>query len=117
MQEMEHTLHTGLTTKDSDFFHHSSWELEENEPRGASDSQIFQGRCYTTTEARADTMGSPGGSPDASVDVEKACPPEQGILKTIVVDIESAPGQIQAQEQAQQQQQQQQQQAQQRQTQ
>lgn len=59
-----------------------------------SQSQIFQGASYSTAEAKADAtpLASTGASPDAScVDIEKAYP-SQGILRTIEVDVESAPG-------------------------
>ena len=59
-----------------------------------SQSQIFQGASYSTAEAKADAtpLASTGASPDAScVDIEKTYP-SQGILRTIEVDVESAPG-------------------------
>jgi hypothetical protein len=59
-----------------------------------SQSQIFQGASYSTAEAKADTapLASTGASPDAScVDIGKTYP-AQGILRTIEVDVESAPG-------------------------
>ena len=59
-----------------------------------SQSQIFQGASYSTAEAKADAtpLASTGASPDAScVDIEKAYL-SQGILRTIEVDVESAPG-------------------------
>lgn len=81
------------TTKDSEVLEVSAWELEETEQRTPGESQIFQGRCYTTAEAKADMSStSVEGSPDGSVDGEKGHPP-QGILKTVEVDIESTPGQ------------------------
>lgn len=89
------------TTKDSEVLEFSAWELEETEQRTPGESQIFQGRCYTTAEAKADISStSVEGSPDGSVNGEKGRPP-QGILKTVEVDIESTPGQAQGQVQGQ----------------
>jgi len=68
-----------------------------------SQSQIFQGASYSTAEAKADAtpLASTGASPDAScVDIEKTYP-SQGILRTIEVDVESAPGKGQGQGQGQ----------------
>lgn len=80
----------GLGTKDSEILKHSYWELENNEQREPGVGQIFQGRCYTTTEAKAGITASENESPDNLVDGEKSHP-FQGILKTIEVNIKSTP--------------------------
>ena len=80
----------GLGTKDSEILKHSYWELEDNEQREPGVGQIFQGRCYTTTEAKSGIISSENESPDNSTDGEKIHP-FQGILKTIEVNIKSTP--------------------------
>lgn len=81
----------GLGTKDSEVLQHSYWELEDIEQYGPGESQIFQGRCFSTAEAKADVSVSGNASPDISIDGEKVRP-SQGILKTVEVNIESSPG-------------------------
>lgn len=71
---------------------HSYWELEDTEQYRTGEGQIFQGRCFSTAEAKADVSVSGDRSPDISVDGENVRP-SQGILKTIEVNIESLPGQ------------------------
>lgn len=80
----------GLGTKDSEIMKHSYWELEDNEQHEPAVGQIFQGRCYTTTEAKASIITSESESLDNSIDGEKSHP-FQGILKTIEVNIKSTP--------------------------
>ena len=82
----------GLGTKDSEVLQHSYWELEDTEQYRTGEGQIFQGRCFSTAEAKADVSVSGDRSPDISVDGENVRP-SQGILKTIEVNIESLPGQ------------------------
>lgn len=81
----------GLGTKDSEVLQHSYWELEDTEQCRPGEGQIFQGRCFSTAEAKADVSVSRDRSPDIFVDGENVCP-SHGILKTTEVNIESRPG-------------------------
>lgn len=82
------------TNTNNTYINTSSNNTTEIRSPAESQSQIFQGASYSTAEAKADAtpLASTGASPDAScVDIEMAYP-LQGILRTIEVDVESAPG-------------------------